>query len=172
MRGLHKVTPMAVRKAARIAPGPDPVDYEHDVAAWSVEQARLLRAGLFDQLDIEHIADEIEDVGKSEARELASRMAVLLAHWLKWEYQPILRSGSWQNTIREQRKQVLRRLKRTPSLRPELENPDFVEYVWGDARLAAARETGIDIARFPPESTWPFPEVLREDWTPPSAPGG
>ena len=162
------VTPMAVRKAAR---SPEQCSYEHDVAAWSVEQARLLRAGLFDQLDAERIADEIEDVGKSEARELSSRMAVLLAHWLKWECQPILRSPGWQNTIREQRKQVLRRLKRTPSLRPELENPDFVDDVWSDARLAAARETGIDIARLPPEATWPFPEVLREDWTPPGAPG-
>ncbi len=158
---------MAVRKAAR---SPGHCSYEHDVAAWSVEQARLLRAGLFDQLDVEHIADEIEDVGKGEARELASHMAVLLAHWLKWEHQPMLRSPGWQNTIREQRKQVLRRLKRTPSLRPELENPGFIEDAWSDARLAAARETGIDIARFPPEPTWPFPEVLREDWAPPSAP--
>ena len=162
---------MAVSKAARIVPGPEPADYEHDVAAWSVEQARLLRAGLFGRLDIEHIADEIEDVGKSEARELASRMAVLLAHWLTWEHQPTLRSTSWQNTTREQRKQVLRRLKRTPSLRPELEDPDFVGDVWSDARLAAAQETGLDIARFPPAATWTLSEVLREDWTPPSAPG-
>ncbi len=154
---------MADKKAARIALGPEPASYEHDVAAWSVEQARLLRAGLFDQLDVEHIADEIEDVGKSEARELASRMAVFLAHWMEWEYQPLLRSPSWRSTIHEQRKQVLRRLKRTPSLRPELENPDFVEDVWSDARLAAARETGIDIARFPPKPVFPLPDVLRED---------
>lgn len=110
-------------------------------------------------------------MGKSEVRELASRMAVLLAHWLKWECQPILRSVTWQNTIREQRKQVLRRLKQTPSLQPKLEEPDLIESVWGGARLTAARETGLDIARFPPEAAWLFPEVLREDWTPPSAPG-
>ena len=162
---------MAVRKAARVVPGPGPADYGRDVAAWSVEQARLLRAGLLDQIDIEHVADEIEDVGKSEARELASRMAVLLAHWLKWEHQPLLRSPSWQNTIREQRKQVLRRLKRTPSLGPELENPDFIEEVWSDARLAAAREASMDIARFPPECPCLFSEVLREDWIPSNAPG-
>lgn len=157
---------MAVRKAARITRGPEPSDYEHDVVAWSVEQARLLRAGLFDQLDIEHIADEIEDVGKSEARELASRMSVLLAHWLKWTRQPTLRSVSWQNTIREQRKQVLRRLKRTASLHSALEKADFIEDVWSDARTMAARETGLDIASFPSEAVWPLPEVLREDWTP------
>ena len=55
----------------------DPNSYDNDVMAWANEQARLLRAGCLDALDIEHIADEIEDVGKSEQRELASRMAVL-----------------------------------------------------------------------------------------------
>ena len=62
--------------------------YEDDVVAWANEQARLLRTGRFDLLDIEHIAEEIEDVGKSEQRELANRMAVLLTHLLKWHYQP------------------------------------------------------------------------------------
>lgn len=95
-----------------------PVGYDQDVVAWAAEQARLIREGRFDQLDIEHIADEIEDVGKSEQRELASRMAILLAHLLKWQVRPALRGASWDRMIREQRKQVLRRLKRTPSLRP------------------------------------------------------
>jgi Domain of unknown function DUF29 len=144
------------------------ISYDQDVVAWSVEQARLLRAGRFDLLDIEHIADEIEDVGKSEARDLASRMAVLLAHWLKWKCQPTHRSRSWENTIREQRLQVLRRLERTPSLRPELQKADFIEDVWGDALTIAARETGIDIASFPRAYAWPLANVLREDWTPDS----
>jgi hypothetical protein len=66
---------------------------------WANEQARLLRAGLLSQLDIEHIADEIEDVGKSEKREIRNRMALLLAHLLKWQYQPIYRGNSWIRTI-------------------------------------------------------------------------
>ena len=109
-----------------------PTGYDQDVMAWAVEQARLLRAGLLDQLDIEHIADEIEDVGKSEKRELASRMAVLLAHLLKGQYQPVRRGTSWERTVREQRKQVLRKLKETPSLGPLLSDPDWVEGAWGD----------------------------------------
>ena len=56
--------------------------YETDIVAWANEQAALLRAGKLSQLDIEHIADEVEDVGKSEQRELASRLAILLAHLL------------------------------------------------------------------------------------------
>ena len=68
--------------------------YEKDVIAWANEQAALLRAGRFSALDIEHIAEEIEDVGKSERREFVSRMAVLLAHLLKWQYQPERRGAS------------------------------------------------------------------------------
>ena len=84
--------------------------YEKDVVRWAQEQARLLRAGDFSRLDIEHIADEIEDVGKAEQRELASRTAVLLAHLLKWRYQPELRTRSWRATIEIQRKGVARRI--------------------------------------------------------------
>ncbi len=62
--------------------------YQQDVIAWANEQARLLRAGRFDRLDIEHLAEEIEDVGKSEQRELASRMAVLLADILNPDWKP------------------------------------------------------------------------------------
>ena len=42
--------------------------YESDIVAWANEQAAFIRAGRFDMLDLEHIADEIEDVGKSELR--------------------------------------------------------------------------------------------------------
>ena len=61
--------------------------YEQDIVAWANEQATFVRNKQFDLLDLEHIAEEIEDVGKSEQRELASRMAVLLCHLLKWKYQ-------------------------------------------------------------------------------------
>jgi hypothetical protein len=92
------------------------IAYEKDIIGWANEQARLLRAGKFDLLNLKNIAEEIEDVGKSEQRELANRMAFLLAHLLKWEHQPERRGASWQLTIRNQRKAVLRRLEDTPSL--------------------------------------------------------
>ena len=91
--------------------------YERDVILWSQEQARLLRAGRFSELDIEHLADEIEDVGKSEKRELASRMAVLLAHLLKWSRQSENRTPSWRATINDQRKRIALAIKETPSLK-------------------------------------------------------
>ena len=81
---VNKATTVSPRKPRSAGMRPTATRYDKDVLVWSQEQARLLRAGRFDELDIEHVADEIEDVGKSEKRELANRMAVLLAHLLKW----------------------------------------------------------------------------------------
>ncbi len=68
--------------------------YDADIVAWSEQQAHWLRAGALDRLDLEHLAEEIEDVGKSEQRELASRLSLLLAHLLKWQFQPERRGSS------------------------------------------------------------------------------
>src|SRR5258708_33482050 len=89
--------------------------YDKDVILWSEEQARLLRAGRFSELDVEHLADEIEDVGRSEKRELANRMAVLLAHLLKWRSQPDNPANSWRATINDQRKRIAFAIQEKPS---------------------------------------------------------
>jgi hypothetical protein len=140
--------------------------YDGDVVAWAQEQARLLRARRFDALDIEHIAEEIEDVGKSEQRELANRMAVLLAHLLKWQRQPERRGSSWEATIRHQRERVARRLERTPSLKSSLTDPDWWADAWGDAREEAARETGIGFDVLPADCPWTSADVLDQAFWP------
>lgn len=139
--------------------------YEKDIVAWANEQAQLLRAGRFDQLDTQHLAEEIEDVGKSEQRELASRMAVLLAHLLKWRFQPERRSASWEKTIRAQRKEVAYALYESPSLRVKLDEARWMDMVWARGVAQAASETGM--ADFPDACPWAIgDEVLREDWMP------
>ena len=140
--------------------------YEADVVAWANEQASLLRAGHFDQLDLTHIAEEIEDVGKSEQRELASRMAVLLAHILKWKFQPQKRSVSWTLTIKEQRRLLVRRVQKTPSLGPMLVDPEWIDEIWVDAKALAEKETGLDIGTYPEICPWAMAHVLAEDWLP------
>lgn len=140
--------------------------YENDVVAWANEQARLIRAGRLDQLDLVHIAEEIEDVGKSEQRELAHRMSVLLMHLLKWEFQLSHRSNSWTSTIREQRKSITRRLQKTPSLIKSLTEDDWLSDVWLDARNDAAKETGIEFDKFPEHCPWNMADVLQENWLP------
>jgi len=138
--------------------------YDTDIIAWANEQARLLRTGCLDQLDIEHIAEEIEDVGKSEQRELANRMAVLLVHLLKWQRQPGRRGASWQLTIRNQRRGIARRLEETPSLRHKLAEDDWWDGIWGDAIAQTAEETGL--SDFPETCPWESSEVLDEAWLP------
>lgn len=139
--------------------------YEKDINAWANEQARLLRAGRFDLLDIEHIAGEIEDVGKSEQRELASRVAVLLAHLLKWQYQPERRGASWEKTIRAQRKEIAYVLDESPSLAPKLQEPRWLDMVWSRALAQAVSETGLDC--FPEECPWAVQdEILAASWFP------
>lgn len=147
----------------------NPNSYDGDVIAWANEQARLLRAGLFSKLDIEHIADEIEDVGKSEQRELESRMAVLLAHLLKWQFQPAYRGNSWKFTVIDQRDSIARRLKKSPSLKSSLSDPDWWADAWQDARRAAERETGIGYATFPKSCPWSFDQIMDAEFWPESA---
>jgi hypothetical protein len=138
--------------------------YETDVVAWSSEQARLIRAGQFDQLDLEHIAEEIEDVGKSEQRELASRMAVLIAHLLKWQYQPERQSTSWKRTIKEQRRALAFHLKQVPSLKSKLADPEWQGAIWADAVTLAINETGM--GGFPDECPWALVDILAQNWLP------
>ena len=138
--------------------------YDEDIVAWARQQAQLLRAKRFAELDIEHIAEEIEDVGKSEQRELASRMAVLLAHLLKWRYQPGRRGSSWEATIHTQRNSIARRLRRTPSLVNALNEAEWWADAWDDALAAAIEETGL--TDFPATCPWEAEQVLNPEWLP------
>lgn len=137
--------------------------YETDILAWSIEQAEHLRAGRFELLDLENIAEEILDVGKSEQRELANRMALLLAHLLKWQFQPERRGNSWRVTIQEQRRALRRRISRTPSLTPCLTDSDWLADAWLDARTMAANETGLGFDAFPETCPWTTQFVLESD---------
>lgn len=142
------------------------IAYEKDIVAWANEQAGFIRAGRFESLDLEHIAEEIESVGKSEKRELTSRMALLLAHLLKWQYQPVRRGSSWERTIRVQRKEVIYELAETPSLKPLLKNPEWIDLVWGKAVSSATDETGLDT--FPEFCSWTPEQILDQNFFPES----
>ena len=140
--------------------------YETDIVAWANEQAALLRSGDMSAIDIEHIAEEIEDVGKSEQRELSSRMSVLLAHLLKWQFQPSHRGISWEATIHTQRNNIARRIRKTPSLKVSLSDTDWWADAWDDAVEAASKETGVPYTEFPEVCPWAIDEVMRQNFFP------
>nr|WP_298379549.1 DUF29 domain-containing protein [uncultured Halomonas sp.] len=134
------------------------IQYDQDAYAWALEQASLLRAGKLDQLDIEHIAEEIESVGKSERRALVSQLTRLFMHLLKWDHQPERRSYSWRISIVDAQKKTARLLDDNPSLKASLEK--IVEEAYEDARRAAAIETEMEIDAFPAMPLYSFTEAM------------
>ena len=139
-------------------------DYNKDFYAWLMKNADLLRQHKFNEVDIEHVAEELESMGKSEKRELTSRLTVLLAHLLKWKFQPALRSRSWKNTILTQRIDISELLEDSPSLHYELGERIVIAYE--KARLSAEDETGIDKNNFPESCPFTFEQLLKKDFLP------
>ncbi|GJI99594.1 hypothetical protein RugamoR64_01330 [Duganella rhizosphaerae] len=138
--------------------------YEDDVIAWSEQQAALLRSGHWSELDIDNIAEEIEDVGKSEKRELQSRLSVLTSHLLRWKFQPTRRARSWKNTIREQRTAIWQDIKKTPGLKSLISNPNWVAGAYRRALIDTYAETSLPA--LPDESPWTIAEILTEEFFP------
>ncbi len=121
--------------------------YERDFHAWASAQAELLRAGNLAAIDLAHIAEEIESMGRSERRELVNRLVVLLLHLLKWRFQADRRGNSWRLSIKEQRIRLRSHLDDNPSLKTQIDWAIAQAYTL--ALIEAERETGL------PESTFP-----------------
>jgi hypothetical protein len=138
--------------------------YEADFYAWTQEQARLLRERRWDDLDLENLVDEVESVGKSDKHQIESRLEILLAHLLKWKYQPGGRGNSWMATIFEQRGRIARLVEDSPSLREFQRQEVSRSYVAG--RLLAAKETGIAFGLFPEECPFSPEQVLDPEFWP------
>lgn len=115
--------------------------YDSDFYAWSREQAELLRKGELAQADIERIAEEIDSMGRTEKRELVSRLTILLLPLLEWRYQPGKRNPSWEASIRVQRCSVDDHLDDNPSLKPLL--PQALASAYRKAALEAVAETEL-----------------------------
>jgi len=138
--------------------------YERDFYAWANEHAALLRANQLGHADIEHIAEEIESMGRCEKRELASGLIVLLLHLLKWKYQPELRGASWRNSIRVQRISIDSHMQDNPSLKAVL--PAAMADAYHVAKIEAEDQTGLPESRFPAACPWTFEQVADEEFWP------
>ena len=138
--------------------------YETDYYAWIEKQVALLRARDTEKLDLANLAEEVEDMGKSEKRAVASNLRVVLMHLLKYQFQPEWRTNSWRGTLIEHRKRLERAFEDSPSLyRYALED---LSRSYGDARELAAAETGLPIDIFPQECPYSLEETLNLDFLP------
>lgn len=141
--------------------------YDTDFYTWALEQARLLREGRLSELDIEHLAEEIEDMGKSEARGLQSQLERLIAHLLKWAYQPEQRQtslNSWQASIDDARSRIEDILLENPGLKPRL--PELFRKAYRGGLNWTVSETNLPKATFPADCPWTLEQVLDPDFWP------
>jgi len=136
--------------------------YEDDLHEWASRQASLIRANRIDELDLAHIAEELDDVGSELYRRLESSFTVLFAHMLKWDHQPECRSRSWEATIREQRKRIVRLLEKNPSLRSKLGEAMTEGYEYGRDR--ASGETDLPLESFPEKSNYTAHDVMHREF--------
>jgi hypothetical protein len=145
--------------------------YDHDVYAWAFEQATLLRAGAWDKLDLEHLIEEIQDVGHSQRDKLESHLLVLLTHLLKLQYAAshlphdyARAARGWRQTCRAQRLQIATVLERNFTLRVWV--GEAILRVYQIARLEAAAALDIEEDLLPAVLPWPDAQALADDCWP------
>jgi hypothetical protein len=149
------------RPAEQLGHGPG---YDEDFVLWTERQAALIRAGRFDLVDRDHVAEEIEAMGSRERRELGTRLKILMMHLLKWQFQPQKRSGSWRMTINDQRDEIGEVLADNPSLRREIDGAIRKRY--RTARASAAGETGLPLKSLPARCPYAAEQILDEAFLP------
>ena len=148
--------------------------YEKDFLAWTQQQSELIRQGRWQEVDLDHLIEELEDMGKTNHRELESRLVVLLAHLLKWKFQlnqlqdqwREFDGRSWRKTIIEQRVQIERLLEDRPSLSSHFET--ILQQAYPTALKLAYKETQLDSLLFPSECPYSSKQLINEDFMPES----
>jgi len=149
---------------------PDGPRYEDDFYAWTQHQAEVLRTMPVsdNQFDREHVAEEIEDLGKSERDAARSQIRRIIEHLLKLTYSPAEQLRfDWMETIVGARQELFDKL--TPTLRREIEGA--LEKLYGDARrratLGLQRYGESESAkRLPITCPYSWDEICEQDWYP------
>jgi hypothetical protein len=144
--------------------------YDDDFYAWTQYQAEVLRAMPCDdnRFDRDHVAEEIEDLGRSYRDAARSQVKRVLSHFLKLAYSPASdpRYG-WMKSISDARDAVEDQLSAT--LRRDLETslPLLYRRARKDAELSL-REFGEHeaVALLPSECPYTIEQILEHDWYP------
>ncbi len=138
--------------------------YEQDYSVWIQRTVELLRSGHFEDLDIKHLIEELEEIGGSQKDALENNLIVVLAHLLKWKYQPSHRCGSWRSSIKEHRRRINKVLSKHPGLKPYF--GDIFSECYIPAKEWAAEETGLLIETFPQQCPFTSEETLNPNYLP------
>jgi len=95
--------------------------YNTDFVEWAARTADRLRRGRLDELDLETVAEEIEDLGKSESSTVRSQLRRMLVHLVKSRIQPERSGASWRGSVASARTEILDHFGDSPSLRKHAE---------------------------------------------------
>lgn len=138
--------------------------YEQDFYGWALSNVNLLKQGKYQEADMEHIIEELEEMGISNENQLINRFSILIAHLLKWQFQPDFRGRSWSGTIKEQRNKIQRLLRKNPSLKSKI--AEAVEEGFSDSRNVIEKETPIDLKLLPKECPYTFEQIINDEFYP------
>jgi hypothetical protein len=141
-----------------------PTDYEDDLDLWLREQIELLRQKRINEVDLPNLIEELEDMGRSHRKALRSSYRLLVAHLLKWSFQPERRSSSWEITIVRERQHIADEEELSPSLKAD--GGGTVRHVYRTAVKEASVETGLPPETFPPECPWTLEQLRDDDFLP------
>jgi hypothetical protein len=140
-------------------------DYDTDFYAWTQAQAAAIRAKEVAALDIEHLAEEVEDLGRAARKSLGSQLERLLLHLLKWQYDPATDPRRlWRVTIRHARREMADDLAENRTLQGY--PAERLATAYRHAREDAADETNLPLATFPEACPWTVAQVLDADFWP------
>lgn len=138
--------------------------YLTDFNLWAQQTALLVREQRWQEIDLEHLVEELEDVSKRERRAITSQLIRLLLHLLKWQFQPQRRSDSWLDSITDARIQIELTVQESPSLK-QYPAEEFL-HCYQRACLSAAKQTGLSFTTFPESCPYLLEKVLSEAWLP------
>jgi hypothetical protein len=138
--------------------------YERDFCLWVEQQAELLRKGCLSELDVANLLEEIESMGRKDKKAIQSNLVVVLAHLLKYQFQPKRRSNSWRGSIVEHRRRIRYDLAESPSLRGHA--VAVLAEAYADAREQASAETGVPVATFPEQCPYTLDQALDPRFLP------
>lgn len=138
--------------------------YETDYGLWLANQINSLKNHRWDELDIENLIEELEGLEQSNKRELDNYLVVILAHLLKWEYQPQGRSGNWKGSIFHGRKRIARLFKDEHSLMPYVS--ETLQVAYADSVEIAILETNLPADVFPVECPYSVNQILSLEFLP------
>jgi hypothetical protein len=147
-------------------------EYELDFYGWINHNLALLKQGRLQDVDLDHLIEELEYMATQDKNTLASRFIILIAHLLKWQFQlkqlterwENYNGSSWRGSINEQRTKISFHLENSPSLKKHLK--EAVEKAYPKAVSLAIKETKLSPKVFPKTCPYSVEQLLSEDFYP------